>query len=70
MQTRTAHKGRRLMGVGRNVREWAKEERSRSRRVAAALDDFAAAIEQRARLNTFALVAYSLAAHDKAPSRP
>ncbi|MBM3549910.1 MAG: hypothetical protein FJX54_23465 [Alphaproteobacteria bacterium] len=69
MRITSARKGRHLMGISRDVREWAKEERGRSRRIAAALDDFAVAIEQHARLTSFALVAYSPAAHGKFPSR-
>ena len=57
------------MSVGRHVREWAKEERGRSRHMAAALDDFAAALEQRARLTSFVLVACSPGAHEESPSR-
>ncbi len=49
--------GRRLMGVGRAVRDWASEERSRNREMAAALEDFAASLELHARLMRMALVA-------------
>lgn len=61
--------GRRLMGVGRNVREWAREVRGRNRQMATALEDFAASLEQRARLMHLALVTYSPAGHDDAPYR-
>lgn len=69
MQLPSGRQGRRLMGIGRDVREWAREERSRNRQMAAALDDFAAALEQRARLMSFVLVAYSSVVHDDAPFR-
>jgi hypothetical protein len=58
------------MVVGRSVRAWAREERPRSRRVAAALESFAAAIEKHARLASFALVACSPAVHGKASRAP
>lgn len=69
MQLPTGRQGRRLMGIGRDLREWAREERSRNRRVAAALDDFAASLEQDARLMSLVLVTYSSVVHDDAPSR-
>jgi hypothetical protein len=70
MQVPSGRDGRRLIGIGRSVRQWAKEERGRSWRVARALDDFAAALEQHARLSSFALVACPPAIHDKASFRP
>lgn len=70
MRLPTCRQGRRLMGIGRDVRAWAREERDRNRKLAAALDDFAASLEQRARLMSLVLVAYSSVAHDDAPSRP
>ena len=69
MQLPAGRQSRRLMGIGRDVREWAREERSRNRQVAAALDAFAASLEQRARLMNLILVAYSSVVHDDAPSR-
>jgi hypothetical protein len=70
MQMPSGQMGRRLIGVGRNVREWAREERGRSQRMAAALDEFAAALERHGRLTSFALVAYPQATHDEASPRP
>lgn len=57
MQLSADRRGRRLMEVGRAAREWAREERSRNHRMAAALEDFAASLEQHARLMRMTLVA-------------
>ena len=45
MEPSTDRHGRRLMGVGRTVRDWAREERLRNREMAVALEDFAASLE-------------------------
>ena len=69
MQLPNGRQGRRLMGIGRELREWARQERNRNRRIAAALDDFAASLEQDARHMSLVLVAYPPVAHDDVPSR-
>jgi hypothetical protein len=70
--TMTDHRshGRNVREIVRDIRKWAREERARNGRIATALDDFAAALEQRARLLNLSPLSTTPTLHDAPRSHP